>query len=200
MAAYCGRMSGAAAEEAEAGAAAARPTLAELFLGFLSIGLSGFGGVLPWAHRAIVERRRWLTTDEFTDLLSLAQFLPGANVVNLAVAIGARFRGAPGALAALAGLLGAPVTIALGLGWLYGRYGELPLVEGAVAGVAAAAAGLVIAVAAKLALPLLKADPWRAAPFILAGVLALGVFRMPLHWALLALAPASVAVAFLTRR
>lgn len=193
-------MAEAAAGGASGSAAAARPTIPELFLGFLSIGLSGFGGVLPWAHRAIVERRRWLTTDEFTDLLSLAQFLPGANVVNLAVAIGSRFRGAPGALAALAGLLGAPVAIALLVGWLYGRYGELPLVAGAVAGIAAAAAGLVIAMAAKLAVPLLKADPWRAAPFVLAGMLALGVFSVPLHWALLAIAPASVAVAFLTRR
>jgi chromate transporter len=178
----------------------ARPTVAELFLGFLSIALSGFGGVLPWAHRTIVERRRWLEPEEFTDLLSLAQFLPGANVVNLAVAIGARFRGAPGALAALAGLLGAPVAIAHVLGLLYDRFGDVPVVAGAVGGVPAAAAGLVVAIAAKLAVPLLRADPWRAAPFVLAGALALGVFRAPLHWALLAIAPTSIAVAFLTRR
>ena len=190
-----------AAERATEGAAGtAPPGVGELFFGFLTIALSGFGGVLPWAHRTIVERRRWLSHEEFTDLLSLAQFLPGPNVLNLAVAIGARFRGAPGALAALAGLLGAPVAIALVLGLLYDRFGEVPVVAGAVAGVAAAAAGLVVAVAAKLAVPLLKADPWRAAPFVLAGFLALGVFRAPLHWALLAIAPASIAVAFLTRR
>ena len=83
---------------APGGPAPEPPTTAALFLGFLSIGIIGFGGVLPWARRMMVEQRRWLTPAEFTDLLGLCQFLPGPNIVNLAVALGSRFRGLPGAI------------------------------------------------------------------------------------------------------
>ena len=81
----------------------AAPSCGELARGFCEIGLLGFGGVLPWARWMVVEQRRWLTGAEFTDLLALCQFLPGPNVVNLSVALGARFQGARGALASLAG-------------------------------------------------------------------------------------------------
>src|SRR3954467_852613 len=94
-------------------------THAQLFLGFLGVALQGFGGVLPWARRVLVERRRWLSDKDFTEILSLGQFLPGPNVVNVAVCIGARFHGATGAVAAYAGLMLAPVAIALGLATLY---------------------------------------------------------------------------------
>ena len=85
------------------------PTLPRLFLGFLSVGMYGFGGVLPWARRMIVEQKRWLTAAEFTDMLGLCQFLPGGNIMNLTIALGARFHGAPGAVTAFAGLMAAPV-------------------------------------------------------------------------------------------
>jgi len=71
----------------------AMPTVGELFRGLLSIGIIGFGGVLPWARRMVVEQRRWLTPAEFTDLLGLCQFLSGPNIVNFATAVGSRFRG-----------------------------------------------------------------------------------------------------------
>jgi hypothetical protein len=79
------------------------PTLPRLFLGFLSVGMYGFGGVLPWARRMIVEQKRWLTAAEFTDMLGLCQFLPGGNIMNVTIALGARFHGVPGAVTAFAG-------------------------------------------------------------------------------------------------
>ena len=87
------------------------PDTAVLFRGFLILGLTGFGGVLPLARHMVVEQRRWLTGAEFIELLSLCQFLPGGNIVNLSVAIGLHFRGIPGALAALFGLIAAPTLI-----------------------------------------------------------------------------------------
>ena len=176
------------------------PGLAALFLAFLGIALAGFGGALPWAHRALVERRRWLDEETFTELLGLAQFLPGPNVINLSVAVGARFRGAPGALAALAGIIGAPFCFALALGWLYGRYGALEGVRGATAGVAAAAAGLIVAMAVKLVRPALRARLVVALPVALAAFVAIGLARLPLHGVLLVLAPLSVALTWLAGR
>src|SRR5215217_829654 len=110
------------------------PGLAALFLGFASISAIGFGGVLPWARRLTVERRHWLTAAEFTDLLALCQFLPGPNVINLAVVLGTRYHGAAGAVAALAGILAVPVAIIIGLGALYGAHATDPWTAGALHG------------------------------------------------------------------
>jgi chromate transporter len=171
----------------------AAPSCAELARGFCEIGLLGFGGVLPWARRMIVEQRRWLGATEFTDLLALCQFLPGPNVVNLSVALGARFQGWRGALAALAGLLTAPVAIVIGLGAIYERYASLPLVHGAFTGLAAAASGLVVANAAKIAWPLRG----ELRPMLVAVTAfgALAVLRLPLLPTMLVLAPVSVLAA-----
>jgi chromate transporter len=87
-------------------AAAPQPSIAELFTAFAAISLSGFGGVLAWARRIIVERRRWFTAEQFNEAFALCAFLPGGNMVNFAVIFGARMRGPLGVLAALAGLLG----------------------------------------------------------------------------------------------
>ena len=152
----------------------------------------GFGGVLPLARRMIVEERRWLSAAEFNDLLALCQFLPGPNVCNLSVALGARFHGVIGSVTALGGLLAAPVVVALGLGGLYARYGGLPVVQHAFMGLAAAASGLVLATALKILWPL------RAAPLDLAvaavAVVAILVLRLPLLPTMLVLAPLSVLV------
>lgn len=169
------------------------PSCAELARGFGEIGLLGFGGVLPWARRMIVEQRRWLTGPEFTDLLALCQFLPGPNVVNLSVALGARFRGLRGALAAIAGLLAAPVAIVIVLGALYGRYASLPVVHGAFTGLAAAASGLVVATAAKIAWPI--RDRLRPVLVAVLAFAALAVVRLPLLPTLLVLAPLSILIA-----
>ena len=173
-------------------AEAAPPTVGGLFRGFLSLGLMGFGGVLPLARHMLVEERRWLGGAEFADLLGLCQFLPGGNVVNLSVAVGLRFRGVPGALAALAGLLAAPCVVVVLLGALYDRFAEEPAVRRAFAGLAAAAAGLLVGLAAKLLWPL-RREPVAAGLAVLC-FLAVAVLRVPLLPALLALVPLSVLV------
>lgn len=172
--------------------AAARPRT--IFLVFLAIALQGFGGVLPFARRALVDRRAWLTPDDFNETLSLCQSLPGPNIVNLSIAVGARACGWRGSLAAVAGLVGAPVVIVITLGVLYGQFGGLQLVQRAIIALAAAAAGLVTATAARMAEPLLRRRALTAAPFILGAFVAVGLFRLPLPYVLLVLAPLSIAL------
>ena len=113
--------------------------------------LHGFGGVLPWARRAIVEDKRWMTAEEFNEAFAVSQFLPGANVVNLAVVFGGRLHGAAGAAVALARPDAAADGIVLVLGALYERYGGIDALQRILAGVAAAAAGLIVAIVIKMA-------------------------------------------------
>jgi chromate transporter len=176
----------------------ADPGVRELFAGFSSVGLSGFGGVLPFARRMLVERRAWVSSAEFNTLLGLCQFLPGPNVVNLAVCVGARFRGARGALAAVTGLLAGPMLIVLGLGVLYEHYGELTAVRGALRGVAAAGAGLLLATAWRMATAVrhgLLLLPLAAAIFAL-----IAAWRWPLLQAMAAVLPAALAIGWLCAR
>ncbi|MFL9876126.1 chromate transporter [Paraburkholderia megapolitana] len=174
------------------------PTLREIFGGFLGLGLISFGGALPLARRAVVERRHWLTAAEFTDLLGLCQFLPGGNVINLSVAIGMRFRGLPGALAGLLGLIAGPSLVVIGLGVLYEHTQNDPHVKHLFAGLAAAAAGLLVAMAVKILLPL-RHDP--AAAIIAAlGFVAIAILRVPLLPTMLVLTPLSMLVAARARK
>jgi chromate transporter len=170
------------------------PGLSELFFAFLGLALTGFGGVMPWARRMLVEQRRWLTEEKFAEDLALAQFLPGPNIINLSVVVGARFQGPMGALVACLGLVGAPVVLMMICGALYGRYGEAAWLRGPLAGLSAAAAGLVIAMVGKLAAPMFRARHLPAILFALLAFLAVGFLRFPLGWVLLVLAPLSVAV------
>jgi chromate transporter len=170
-----------------------RVSLAELFLGFSEIGLSGFGGVLPWARRIIVERRGWLGSEEFTAMLGLCQFLPGPNVVNLAVVVGRRFQGAAGAVVAPLGLLLAPFAIVIILAILYDRFSGVPEVQAMLRGMAAVGAGLIIATGLKMGADL-RRRPWALALTALMFVLV-AVFRWPLPLAMLALTPVSIALA-----
>jgi chromate transporter len=163
-------------------AAAPAPSITELFLAFAAISLSGIGGVLAWARRIMVERRRWFTAEEFNEVFALCAFLPGGNMVNFAVIFGSRVRGPLGALAALAGLLGPPMILIIAVGALYAHYGELPALRRMLTGVAAAAAGLMIATVAKMARPLFRMpskNPALIAPLIaVATFVAIGI----LHW------------------
>jgi chromate transporter len=167
----------------------ARPsvTLGEIFWTFCRVGVRGFGGAMPWARRTLVEERRWLTPAEFTDTLGLCQFLPGSNSLNLAVVIGARFRGAGGAVAAAGGLLAVPLVIALALGALYGRLGQAPLVESTLRGIGPAAAGLVIGTALRMAVSLGHSP--RVLGFLLAAFIGIALLRWPLLFVVLGLAP-----------
>jgi chromate transporter len=175
------------------------PGPAALFNAFLWVGLSGFGGVLPFARRMLVERRRWLDEAQFAEILALCQTLPGPNIVNVSIVIGSRFAGPMGALAAVTGLLGAPVALVLVLAGLYGRWGEVGRAPAMLAGLGAAACGLVVATAVKMALPLVRARPASAAPFMAVAFAAVGVARLPLVWVILALAPLSIAAAWSRR-
>ncbi len=167
-----------------------------LFIGFFQIGIVGFGGVLPIARRAIVEQRQWLTAVEFNDLFSLCQFMPGANITNFALVFGARHGRLPGALAAIGGLLIGPVTLVLAMGALFAHYANLPAVQHAVSGLAAAAAGLVAATAIKIAAPVVrKLIPAIVAAAAVAMIVLLHV-SLPITMAILL--PVSVALAWRT--
>ncbi len=164
----------------------------ELFLGFLFVGLRGFGGVLPWARQMIIEERRWLTEEEFTELYSLCNLLPGPNIVNVSIALGARFQGPTGSIAAFSGLMTAPMAIVLMLGALYERYRALPELGPLLHNLSAAAAGMVLATGLKMAKPHWK-KPLSVAIALLAFI-AVGVLHWPLGWVVLALVPTSLAL------
>lgn len=166
------------------------PDVGELFTGFFILGLTGFGGVLPLARHMMVEKRGWLSSAEFTDLLGLCQFLPGGNIINMSVAVGLKFRGIAGALASILGLIAAPTAVVIGLGVIYGRYAKDPVVRHLFGGLAAAAAGLLISTAIKIAWPL-RRDVFSVLIAALC-VLAIALFRLPLLPTLLTLAPLSI--------
>lgn len=171
-----------------------------LFITFVSIALSGFGGTLPFARLTLVDRRGWLTPEEFTETLSLCQSLPGPNIVNMSIVVGARAAGWPGSVAAGFGLVGPPVIIVTTLGVLYGRFGGLPQVRDALTGLGACACGLIGATAARMAEPLLRSRLRVAGPFILAAFSAVALLRWPLPYVLLGLAPLSIAAAWSWKR
>jgi chromate transporter len=172
------------------------PTLSELFVGFAVCALSGFGGVLPFARRMIVERKRWMTADEFNEAFSLSQFLPGPNIVNFSVVFGQRFGGLPGAAIALAGLLGPPVVIVTLMAVLYSVYGDVPAVSRTLAGISAAAAGLLIATVIKMGIPVLKRRLHWAPALAVISFAAVGPLHFPLQWVFLIMAPIGVAIAW----
>src|SRR6202790_1930648 len=136
--------------------AAPAPGLIALFVAFAKISLAGFGGVLIWTRRAIVEQHRWMTADEFNETFALCHFLPGPNVVNLSMVFGSRFRGIAGGIAAFAGLLGPPVVIVTVLAALYARFGEIDALRRILAGVSCAAVGLLISTVLRLMMPLVR--------------------------------------------
>jgi chromate transporter len=171
---------------------------AEIFRVFNRLALQGFGGVLAVAQRELVERERWMTPAQFLELLSLGQVLPGPNIVNMALIIGERFLGWRGAAAALAGLMSAPLLIVLLLAALYRETMSLPMVAGALRGMGAVAAGLVIATALKL-VGTLRSNPMgrkTGAFFALLTLLAIGVLRWPMVGVVLGLGSAAVLTAW----
>lgn len=169
-------------------------TLAALFFGFSKIGLSGFGGVLPFARHYLVETSRWMTAEEFNQQLGLCQFLPGPNVVNLAVVVGRRYGGLAGAIVAPFGLLAGPVAIVLLLAMLYDAYGTLPEAQRMLRGIAAAGSGLLFAMAFRMAMAI-KHKPFFL-PFTLLVFIAIALLRLPLPAVMLAGIALSGAVAY----
>lgn len=173
-----------------------RPPLAELFGAFVRVSLSGFGGALPWARRMIVERKGWMTGEEFNETFALSQCLPGPNTVNFAIVFGGRFGGAAGAALAVLGLLGPPLAVVVVLAFLYERYGDVAILGHVLAGIAAAAAGLLVAMVVKMAAPLFV-RPWNSAPVIaVLAFVAVAILHYPLPYVFLVLAPVSVVAAW----
>ncbi|MCC8975510.1 chromate transporter [Bradyrhizobium brasilense] len=165
-----------------------QPGLLELFLAFAKMSLAGFGGVLVWARRAIVEQHRWMTAEEFNETFALCHFLPGPNIVNLSVVFGSRFRGIAGGLAAFAGLVGPPMVIATILAALYARYGDIDVLR------------RTLAVVFKMMMPLLKRRDVTGLVILAAVFVAIGLIRWPLQIVLLVAIPLSIATTVLARR
>src|SRR3954471_16316569 len=162
------------------------PGLLELFVAFAKMSLAGFGGVLVWARRGIVDQHRWMTAEEFNETYALCHFLPGPNIVNLSVVFGSRIRGVPGSLAALTGLLGPPVVVVTILAALYQHFGEIDALRRILAGVSCAAVGLLIATALRMMMPLIKRRDLVGLLVLAAVFAAIGLLRLPLPAVLLA--------------
>lgn len=185
----------------EAAAAEATRTPAscgELFRVFNRLAMRGFGGVLPVVHPTLVEEARWLDAQQFTELLALSQVLPGPNIVNMALILGDRYHGLRGAFAAAAGLLALPLAIVLALVMVYRGYAADPVVAGALRGMGAVAAGLIVSTAVKL-VPTLRRHPLGPAPAALLAALAfvgVGLLRWPMVWVLFGLGSIGMAASW----
>jgi len=176
------------------------PTVFQLSRAFAKIALCGFGGVLAWSRRVIVDERRWLAPDAFNELLALCQVLPGPNIVNFSVMFGSRSAGLLGALAALFGLIGPPVILMIAAGILYRRYGGLPELKGVLAGLAAAAAGLIIATSVQMAQAMVRPGLKPGHIVAAATFVAAGILRLPLLSVIAVLIPISILCAWWERR
>lgn len=176
------------------------PGLVTLFFAFAKMSLMGFGGVMVWARRAIVEQHKWMTAQQFNETFALCHFLPGPNIVNLSVVFGARFRGVLGAAAAFLGLVLPPVLIVLCLGVLYARYGEAEALRRTLAGIVCATAGLFFATVVKMMQPIVKRRSLVALSVVAVVFVAIGVMRWPLPPVLLVAIPASILIVSITRR
>ena len=177
-----------------------RPGLAELFVAFAKMSLAGFGGVLYWARRGIVDQRRWMTAEEFNETYALCHFLPGPNIVNLSLVFGSRFRGIAGGIAAFTGLVGPPMVIATILAALYARFGEIDVLRRILAGVSCAAVGLLLATVFRMMMPLIRKRDLIGLIILAAIFLAVGIARLPLQAVLLVGIPVSLAVTLVMRR
>ena len=176
------------------------PGLIVLFVAFARMSLAGFGGVLVFARRAIVDQHRWMSADEFNETFALCHFLPGPNIVNLSVVFGSRSRGVAGAIAAFAGLVGPPVVIVTILAVLYARFGEVDALRRVLAGVSCAAVGLLFAVVFRMVMPLIRRRDLVGLVVLAAVFIAIGVVRLPLAAVLLVAIPLSVAITLAMRR
>jgi chromate transporter len=173
-------------------------SLTDLFVSFTVLALQGFGGVLAVVQRELVEKKRWMTREEFIEEWAVAQIMPGPNVVNLCLMIGGRYFGLKGALVAVAGLITVPLVIVLLLALVYTQFASHPGVAGALRGMGAVVAGLVAATGLKLASALDKNVLGRliCAALGVACFVAIGVLRLPLGYVILGLGGIGCALAF----
>ena len=173
-------------------------SITDLFVSFTVLALQGFGGVLAVVQREFVEKKRWLTNEEFIEDWAVAQVMPGPNVINLSLIIGGRYFGLKGAMAALSGMLAAPLLIVLTLALIYAQFASRPEVAGALRGMGAVAAGLIGATAIKLTKGLKTSVlGWRwCAAFGLASLVAIAALRVPLVYVIFGLGGLACALAY----
>lgn len=171
------------------------PSLPEIFLVCLKIGLFSFGGGLSgWMHQEFVQRRRWIDDDDFASLLAIAQMLPGANVVNLVICMGDQLRGAAGAAVGVSGLLVGPFLAVIALSTAFDRLPDVAALEAASQGVAFAAIGLLLVLCLR---GVQRAARFPSGLVVIAVTAAcVGVLRWPLIPVVLVIAPLSVALAW----
>ncbi|MFA9274746.1 MAG: chromate transporter [Candidatus Aquirickettsiella gammari] len=173
-------------------------SLGDLFWSFTILAMQGFGGVVAIVQRELVDKKQWMTHAEFVEEWAVAQVMPGPNVVNLAMIIGNRFFGFPGALSALAGMLCFPLIVLLLAVILYAQIAHHPGVAGALRGMSAVAAGMIIASGLRL-LPVLRTHPLGmllASAVTAVTLLAIAVLRLPLVYVLLLLGSVSMALVY----
>ena len=164
---------------------------ADLFFSFNWLALQGFGGVLAVVQRELVEKKKWLTLEEFVEDWSVAQILPGPNVINLALMIGGKHFGWRGALSALAGLLLVPTILVLIIASVIAGVADSEAMQGSLRGMGAVSAGLIMATGIKM-LPALKTNPMGLVACIALATItffAIAIWRLPLSWVLLTLGP-----------
>jgi chromate transporter len=170
-----------------------RVSLAALFVAFLKVSLCSFGGGLVWARRVAVEQCRWLNDEEFADILNLCQFMPGPNVVGIAVCVGAKLRGLIGAIAATSGFLLIPWMIGFSLGVVILHYAHITILQNILRGISAAAAGLLIATGVRMLMPYRHHVQAMVVAALAVG--GMGFTKLPLIVVLFTLGPVSIAVA-----
>ncbi|MBP8286402.1 MAG: chromate transporter [Rhodoferax sp.] len=164
-------------------------SLRDLFVSFTWLALQGFGGAFVVIQHELVSRKRWLTEEEFLEDWAVAQVMPGPNALNLAIMLGGRYFGVAGVLVTLAGMLTAPLLLLLVLASLYTQFAHAPVVVGALRGMGAVAAGLVLAAGIKL-IPALRNNPLGLKTCLLLGMgcwVVVVVFHWPLIVVLLSL-------------
>jgi chromate transporter len=173
-------------------------SLTDLFVSFTLLALQGFGGVLAVVQRELVEKKRWLSREEFIEEWAVAQIMPGPNVINLSIMLGSRYFGLRGAIVALAGMITFPLLVVLALALLYAEFSTNPQVVGALRGMGAVAAGLVTATGLKL-LPALRKNVMGVAvcaAFAVLAFIAIALLKLPLAWVLLGLGGIACAYAW----
>ncbi|TAK49022.1 MAG: chromate transporter [Xanthobacteraceae bacterium] len=176
----------------ESQAAGAPPSLSQLFLVFCGITLSGFGGVLPFARRTLVEQRRWMTPEEFNDAFALCQMLPGPNIVNMAVVFGSRLHGLTGGLVAFLGFLGPPFVIVIAVASLYANVNDNAALQRVMTGISAAGVGLFAATVMKMAAPLVRQRSALALSVVAGVFVAVGLLRLPMPLVLAVMIPLNI--------
>ncbi len=158
-----------------------KPTIGplQLFISFSLLTISGFGGVLPFAYRMLVEKRQWLDKTEFAELFAIAQMMPGPPILHIAQIVGHRDSGWRGGAAAVLGIITVPTLLMMVLGLAYHQLGDIAAFRKALSGMSAAAVALIIVMGIKMAVAVpRRVRPWLVVvlAFVLLGLAHVSFF------------------------